>query len=303
MEKSPLNLGDIHFSPLTMENIEAVYKIFEKDEPFYRISLEFFRRGSLNDEGFDADWSLVANVPNGSIIGFVFAVKRNNNAVIKAFLVTNGYRYRGIGTKMIIELFSRIKHKLPKHPKVSFGASPPRYWTPGVDVRHTSLLFFFEKHGFKRKGQRQNLSVDLTRFHQIPKTEKNGYTFARIQPEEVEELISFVAQEHRGSWPLEARMGIENSPPTTFIARNQAKEIIGFASCSVQFPGSFGPTGVKRSLRGGGIGKELLLWCCHSQKELGLKELVIQWVGPIKFYSKCVGAFQSQFFIDMQKKL
>ena len=42
-----------------------------------------------------------------------------------------------------------------------YGFSPPQFLQPGVDVRHTSLLYFLKSMGLKRRGTRHNLTVHI----------------------------------------------------------------------------------------------------------------------------------------------
>ena len=52
----------------------------------------------------------------------------------------------------------------------------------------------------------------------------------------------------------------------------------------------FGPTGVRKDMRGKGIGKALLLRCLYSMYERGYNYAIIGWVGPAEFYQKACGA-------------
>jgi GNAT superfamily N-acetyltransferase len=297
-------LPELEFQPLKEENISAVYDFVTRNEHFYSMPIEFFHRGTLGDEGFNPDLSIIAIQKTDQIpIACIIGVKRNNSVVLKICLVDEIHRYKGLGTMILLQLMKQAKIIIPKRGEIRFGDSPPRYWTPGVDKRHTALIFFLEKHGFKRKGQRLNLVVDLSRYNQIPQLEKKGFHYSRLQLDELEQLQSFIKTNFNAGWAREASIGIENDPPTTFIAKDASGQIVGFSSCDLHFPGSFGPTGVKKSIRGGGIGGELLRWCCYTQKEKGIKECVIQWVGPTKFYSKIANAYMAYEFIVMKRKL
>ena len=103
----------------------------------------------------------------------------------------------------------------------------------------------------------------------------------------------------------EVKISLKLQPPTTFVAKNVKNEIIGWATHSQFFPGSFGPTGVDASLRGKGIGTELFLWCLWDIKQNGFDTCEIMWVegNTVKFYSKTIGAYISPIFYPMYKKI
>jgi len=102
-------------------------------------------------------------------------------------------------------------------------------------------------------------------------------------------------------------MSFDNDPVTTFIARQKTThEIVGWATHSAHYTGSFGPTGVLKSIRGGGIGGLLLRWCLYDIKSTFAKDtMTIMWVSgdTAKFYSKATGAVISQSFWVMTKRV
>jgi GNAT superfamily N-acetyltransferase len=299
-----IQISQLIFQALSLANLEKIHELFIRNERYYSMPLEYFERGTLGDEGFHPELSIIAFEPSGQTpLGCIIAVQRNSQFIIKCLLVECEYRNLGVGSALLQRLFDQAKKIVSKKTEIRFGDSPPRYWTPGVDMRHTSLVFFLEKNGFKRKGQRLNLAVDLSRFDKVPLAEKKGYSYSRLQTQELEQLQKFITSNFNAGWAREASLGMENDPPTTFVAKNSSGEFVGFASCDLHFPGSFGPTGVKKSIRGGGIGGELLRWCCYTQKEKGIKETVIQWVGPTKFYSKIADAYMAYHFYVMKRKL
>ncbi|MFX0100054.1 MAG: GNAT family N-acetyltransferase, partial [Candidatus Hodarchaeota archaeon] len=101
------------------------------------------------------------------------------------------------------------------------------------------------------------------------------------------------------------QFSLEEEPYTTFIARNQEGVLIGYASHSIGFEGTFGPTEVEKSERGKGIGGTLLKWCAYDLKEMGISQMVIRWVvgHNIHYYSKSLGARIGQVFWLMKKKI
>ena len=295
------------FQPLTLENLEAVYELYKKNELFYSIPFQSFQWGTIEDEDFDPNLTLVLKDSNtNQIIASLIAVNRAGNCCIKAFIIDNLFRRQGIGQKMLNEIIVRIKNMDEKITSMNFGASPPNYWLTGVDLRHTDLFFFLKKNGFRPKELRQNLTVDLRNMDLKPCSEKKEYLFERVQSKDFEGTINFVKENYgHGSWPDEVKISLKSIPPSTFIAKNKKGEIVGWATHSFQFPGAFGPTGVLVSLQGQGIGTELLKWCLWDIKQKGIDISMIIWVvgDTIKFYSKSIGAYIYPLYYDMVKKI
>lgn len=295
------------YQPLTEGNLKAVYELFKRNELFYSIPLDYFRRGTFGDDGFDPELSLVlADSNTNNIIAALIAVNRAENCCIKALIVDKQFRRQGIGNKMLKEIINRAKTKNENISFINFGASPPNYWLTGVDLRHTDLLFFLKKNRFKLKQTRQNLTVPLKNLDLKPSSENKGYHYERVQTKDFEELLEFVRKNYGySSWPEEVQISLQNNPPTTFVAKDKEGQIIGWATHGLQFPGAFGPTGVLYTLQGKGIGSELLKWCLWDIKKSGLERCIIMWVvgNTIKFYSKSIGAYISPIFYEMTKKL
>ena len=295
------------YQPLTEDNLKAAYELFKRNEFFYSIPLDNFRRGTFGDDDFDPELTLVlADSNTNNIIATLVAVIRAENCCIKALIVDKQFRRRGIGKRMLKEIIDRAKTKNENISFINFGASPPNYWFPGVDLRHTDLLFFLKKNRFKLKETRQNLTVPLKNLDLKPFTENKGYHYERVQTKDFEDLLKFVKNYFgHSSWAEEVQMSFQNNPPTTFVAKDKEAQIIGFATHGLQFPGAFGPTGVLYTLQGKGIGSELLKWCLWDIKRSGLESCTIIWVvgNTIKFYSKSIGAYISPVFYEMTKKL
>ena len=94
-------------------------------------------------------------------------------------------------------------------------------------------------------------------------------------------------------WAAEAENAFFNSPKTIYIALRESEkgsEMLGFACWDATVRNFFGPTGVKESERGKGIGKALLLACLHGMREDGYAYAIIGSPGPVEFYEKSCGA-------------
>ena len=84
-----------------------------------------------------------------------------------------------------------------------------------------------------------------------------------------------------------------------------SEEVVGFASYNANYLGSWGPTGMKKELRGKGLGGLLLKATLIEMKKQGLKRAQIEWVvgNTIKFYSKVVGAYIGEIYYPMKAKI
>jgi GNAT superfamily N-acetyltransferase len=301
-----------HFSieSLSDSNLISVYQLVTQNIKFFSISQEWFHRGTLLDEQFEPDFALVLkdtlkNIP----IGCLFAVLRKGfvfgkSVVIKIMIIDKNYQRQSLGTYLLHELINRVRPHIPHWTYIRYGDSIPRYWQPGVDLRDTSLLFFLKKNHFKTHGIRQNLTYKLSNITKEPLKQKGDFTIERVSPVVFENTIAFVKKNFRiGVWDAETKLSFENCPPTTFIAKNSSGIIVGWATHSAHFPGSFGPTGVLKTVRGKGIGGELLKWCMWDMKNNGLKECTILWVvgDTIKFYSKSLGAYIFPTYYPMSR--
>jgi GNAT superfamily N-acetyltransferase len=306
------DLESVIFEPLNEVNLQSSFDLLSRHVRFFSLTRDFYLRGTLKDEGFVPELSIIALNPSGNaVIGVLIAVLRKGfvvgkNCYIKVCFVDPQFQRQGLGTKMLGIIIERLKTILPWRAMIRFGDSIPRYWHPGVDLRHTSLYFFLKKHGFSSGSLRQNLTYDLEKLNREPATEKNGYKFERVRPQDFENLIEFVKKQFPiGVWSLEAKMSLEIELPTSFIAKEPTGAIVGWATHSAHYPGSFGPTGVLKSIRGKGVGGELLKWCMWDMKQNGSTECTIMWVvgETVKFYSKSIGAYISQNFKTMTKRL
>ena len=303
-----LNRDNLVYRQLSLENIQDVYELFEENSAFFSLPFEYFKSGTLDDDGVDFDLSLVLydiekDSPIASSIIAIRNISEEKKGFIKAFVVDKNYRRQGIGSIIIEELIKRTKEKGVK--QIIYGPAVPNYWQPGVDIRNTSLYFFLKKHRFKSHRAIFNLTAPLKDI-KMPEVEKAGYHFSRVTSSDFVKATNFVKLHFpHSTWCEEVKFSLNFNPPTTYIAKDANNNIVGWATHSQFFPGSFGPTGVKESLRGKGIGTTLFLWCLWDIKQKGLNTSEIMWVvgDTIKFYSKVIGAYISPIFYPMYKKI
>jgi len=121
-----------------------------------------------------------------------------------------------------------------------------------------------------------------------------GITIRRAIPPEKHKVVAWVQQEFGSRWASECDVAFAHHPVGCFVAVRESaegqKEILGFGCHDATCKNFFGPTGVKESERGKGIGKALLLSCLHAMRELGYAYAIIGGAGPTDFYAKVVSA-------------
>ncbi len=300
---------EVVYKEISKDNIQSIYQLFENNSSFFSIPFDYFLRGTLEDDGLDLNLSLISFDPeaNKPIAAFIIVRRKGVNekyCFFKGCVVDEQHRRQGIGSNMFNELIKRVREKGIN--QIIYGPSVPEYWQPGVDIRNTDLYFFLKKHGFKSHKSIFNLTVPLNTISKEPMRNKGGYKYERIQPKDFDITFEFVKQCFpKNTWAEEVKFSFKFQPPSTFIAKDANNEIVGWATHSQFFPGSFGPTGVEESLRGKGIGTELFLWCLWDIKQKGLDTCEIMWVegNIVKFYSKAIGAYISPIFYPLYKKI
>ncbi|HET6974439.1 MAG TPA: GNAT family N-acetyltransferase [Pyrinomonadaceae bacterium] len=132
-----------------------------------------------------------------------------------------------------------------------------------------------------------DLLVNLLKLPPLETTQ--GFIVRRAQPFELSPVRRFVAENFAPSWADEISIGFARQPISVYIATID-RELAGFAAYECTRRAFFGPTGVLQSARGKGIGKELLLACLWSLREMGYVYAIIGAAGPVRFYQKTVGA-------------
>ena len=313
-----MSIESLKFGPLTDENIKEVYQMCEKNVLFLSHPIDAFKKVSLGSNLFDPDLSVVTTNDEGTVVAFFMMVLRRSNvpsrkvAALKFFVVKKEWRLKGIGTQIYSRLVKTIKSSKDPNSRMKIEAmrGQPDYWLPGLDPRHTEAFFFLKKQGFKKRKEFIDLCVDLKSVSDAqPPSELDGYKIRRATINDKDELIplKFMPKLYQFSfWPEEVKLSLQNDPISTFIVIDPKKgEIIGWASHSIQYPGSFGPTGVRKSDRGIGLGSLLLKWCLWDLKNMGMEQCQILWVegDTIYFYLKSVGARICKTYWLMNKKL
>jgi GNAT superfamily N-acetyltransferase len=177
--------------------------------------------------------------------------------------------------------------------EVRFAGNPPCYAWPGIDVRYTPALCLAERLGYERYQMAWNmtadLSSDLSTDIDVRRLAGVGVEVRTAPVGGRGTVAEFVRTHWNDSWAWE----VEHASGCHFAVRSG--ELLAFAAWGAR-PTWFGPMGTAPTARGLGLGRVLLRRCLAEQRDAGLSRAEIGWVGPLRFYSRAVGARAERVF-------
>jgi GNAT superfamily N-acetyltransferase len=208
---------------------------------------------------------------------------------LRLIVVDRGARRHGIASALLADAEARGTHVI--------AAEPGNYFTPGVPMEHAEARAFFHARGYIETRWTYNLGVALGG---IEAPERG---VRRPSHEESARVLEFVEREFGRIWRFEASKAFERELPQAVIAEENGA-ITGFAVHDVNNRGLgfFGPTGVAKSMRGRGIGRDLLLASLADLRRLGYERAVIPWTDALEFYRKSAGAEPLQRYAVFAKE-
>jgi mycothiol synthase len=291
--------------------LDGVVDVLNTASTFDRFRASHMREAIFADVDFDPALLSCAR-SDGQIVAAAAAVlRRPRGAVapassigyVKLFAVAPAWQGRGIGSQLLAEVERKLSEGGAQAIRV-FGDAP-FYLRPGVDFRLTPLVCLLLRRGYKVRSNAVNMEVDLATADLETASDEArlrdlGIDIRRLEAEDATAFRAYMERDWSWGWTIEACRSLDRSPISTHVALQQG-QIVGFASHSASGPGQFGPMGVKPELRQHGIGAVLLKRCLADLRAGGYPTADIQWVGPICFYHRHVGAVLSRCFWQFEK--
>jgi GNAT superfamily N-acetyltransferase len=263
------------------------------------------REKSLDDATYDPALMIAAEM-NGEPVGFLLGSIANDTGWIRAFVVREDRRRRGIGTLLVETVEARFKAR--GITDVTVGWALPRYFLPGVDVTYTDAIVFLDRHGYETdRATRVNMDVDLVGQDfgtdaDAAQLREVGIVTRRARAEDEEGITALCLSQGHDGWAAETGLALRKSPVPVFVAL-KAGTVCAFATHSLCGPVHFGPMLTHEGLRGMGIGSVLLKDCLRDWQAAGIARCEITWAGPLSFYARSVGATMGKCFWSYHKAL
>lgn len=218
---------------------------------------------------------------------------------LRLLAVQRSLRRGGVGSELLRDAEALVR--AAGHRTIVVGGEPGNYFVPGTLSEDEKLCRFFEQRGYVRTGEAVNLIADLSHRH----WERGAAAgIERAQPSEREAVESFIEAHFGALWRFEVGHAFLDDTPPLFLARRDG-ELVGFSAHDVNNRGLgfYGPAGVRREVRGGGIGAALLTRSLSDLADRGYARTIIPWVSSIDFYRKVAHAEISNRFVTMEKEL
>jgi GNAT superfamily N-acetyltransferase len=235
----------------------------------------------------DPDRLHVVGVFDGGLEAVGAAVVRGEQGWVKFLAVHPRVQLRGIGTALLehIEMFCREQGAT----SIEVGSSAPFYMVPGVDVRSTETICFFQQRGYRRIGDAVNQGVRLQAI------DDPSLLCHLATDDDYQRILPWV-NEHYAHWIPELERSLELG--TCIVHKD-----LGFACYDVNRDGWFGPMATRPGSGTKGVGTATLLTVLHRMRDRGYEHAEIAWSGPLLFYMKAVGARISRVFWTFRKEL
>jgi mycothiol synthase len=206
--------------------------------------------------------------------------------------VDRSRRRRGIGTALLRDAESRGA--------IVIAAEPGNYFTPGVSE---SVARFFRKRGYVETARPFNLvchSDPQKDGEESPSQARGGSfaVFAAQDDKSRERVLRFIGHDFGPIWRFEAERGA-----AVFYVEDGG-EIVGFSTheANNRGLGTFGPTGVRISARGRGVGRMLVMASLAHLRQLGYHRAIIPWTEATEYYRKTCGARIEHRFVILRRK-
>ncbi len=259
---------------------------------------------TLGDPVYRPEFMLVAEEAREPL-GFLLGIVRDGRGWIKGMVVRPDRQRQGIGSRLLQEVEANFAKAGVS--QVTAGWCPLTFFAGGWDIRYTGAVNFMVKHGYVTdRKTRVNMWVDLAGRDFGSEAEERrlrelGITARRAAPEDREKVVE-LARTFSEGWALEVAQAWENDPISLFVAEKEGR-MVNFACYGTDAPMYFGPLLTLPEFRGLGIATVTLKRCLVDMQRAGWSRIEIDWVGPIAFYERAVGAYIGRAFWYWEKEL
>lgn len=234
-----------------------------------------------------SDPSTTLAIYDGGLEAVASGVVRGDRGWIKFLAVHPRAARRGLGTELLtaVEAFCRDNGATT----IEVGNSGPFYVVPGVDVRATEAVCFFQQRGYARAGDAVNQGVRLA---DLPEPILGCHTATTA---DYARILGWLSKDYP-HWIPEVSRAVDLG--TCVVYRDE-----GFACYDVNRDAWFGPMATRPGAGTKGVGTATLLSVLHRMRARGYERADIAWSGPLLFYLKAVGARINRVFWWFRKEL
>ena len=259
---------------------------------------ELFRRA--NDAPYDLERVAeekcfgdgIAGAPTVRVFGDFLGAAVTCGKWLRILAVDREARRRGIGSALLIDAEERGTRVV--------AAEPGNYLTPGIVTSDETTIAFFLARGYVEKARTTNLEVDLAGGGQALLPVGTGRRPRRSTHDERPRVLDFIEREFGSIWRFESSRAFDAELPTIFIAEKNG-EVTGFVvhEANNRGLGVFGPVGIMKSMRGKGVGRDLVLASLADLRRLGYARAIIPWTGAVDYYRRICGAEPAHQFVEV----
>jgi GNAT superfamily N-acetyltransferase len=217
---------------------------------------------------------------------------------LRILAVDRHKRRRGLGSALLDD----------SEATVAF-AEGGNYFSPGVYAEDDNTVNFLTNRGWRETARTWNLVADQRRPGFSPamdtlaedsRAEARPTLTHRALHTDRDRVLEFIEREFGRIWRFEVARAFACDVPPLFITE-ESGAITGFAAHDINNRGLgfFGPTGVARSMRGRGLGRQLLLASLADLRAMGYARVIIPWTDALEFYAKSCGATPLHRFVTL----